>query len=276
MPRPSERRAAMAGAPLLLLLLGGAAPVNEYQALLQKNSEAIVTLRYVLEVKMFGGDKGEESENQISGVMIDPEGLVLCSDAVLGGMITALRGMFMPFGGVEQPLVSTTDIKVFVGKEAEGLPATLLTRDSELDLAWIRVENPGKRRFAYVDLKKSAEAEVGQRLLSLWRKGRAFDAAIMVGEGRVAGMSTKPRQLYFPGGDLGSVLGLPVFNTAGQVVGVSVLYFPDAGADASKPNPAEIMSSFFRMPEIITGSILPAAEVIRATEQAKKSVGEKK
>ncbi len=265
---------------LWLFLLVCPAPIpqahaEEYQDLVSKYGDAIVTIRYVLEVKGFGGDKAQESESQISGVVIGPNGLVLCSNAVLGGLIIALQSMFLPIGDAEKPVITPTEIKVFVGKGSEGLPGTLLARDTEMDLAWIQIDNPQNRRFAFVDLSKAAEPKLGQRLLSLWRKSRAFDSALMVGEGRVAGVTSRPRALYFPSGDLGSVLGLPVFSAAGQPLGVCVLQLPEAEGEGKRPSPMEMMGFFLRLPELSTGSILPAAEIVKSTERAVKSASKK-
>jgi S1-C subfamily serine protease len=220
----------------------------DFQKLLTEKAPAIVTIKFVLKVESSWGQR--EDEQEASGVMIEPGGFVLTANTELGGA-TWLRRT----GGRAVP----TDIKVLIGDEAEGRDAQIIARDSELDLAWVRVNDPGDKQFACVDLNDAASIEIGDRLYFVTRMGKYFDRVPVVREGRVGGQTRKPRKLYVPSGGSGA-LGLPVFNAAGQVVGVSVSQMPD---------PEEVGDAGY-MGYGGYGLILPAAEVVKATQRAKE------
>ncbi len=246
----------------LLLLVGfasasvaGAAEKTEYEKLIADQSAAFVTVKFML--KMEGGYGDDEDESEITGVMIEPEGLVLCSNGALGG-----SRFFRRMGSIRP-----TDIKVLIGDDTEGLPAKLVARDSELDLAWVRLDQPGEKPFPHIDLSKAANPSVGHRLLTLRRMGKFFDRAFVASDGKVCGKVRKPREMYVPGGGLEVERGMPVFAEDGRVVGVVVSQMPDA--EEMQGGYRALMLSGGR--DMFSSMILPAAEVLKATERAKKA-----
>jgi S1-C subfamily serine protease len=255
------------GATLALLLCGSQiaraaedAIVADFEQLAAAKADALVTVKFVLKVKgggfMGGGDM--ENESEVTGIMIDPKGLVLCSNTQLSGFAAMMRRLGM--GGDSTP----TDIKVLIGDDTEGLEAKLLARDSDLDLAWIQIKDPGSRTFKHVDLAKSAKPKVGQRVLVLKRMGKYFDRVLVVGESRVGGIISKPRELY-AGIDAGG-FGTPVFLPNGDLVGISILQMPEADDEAG---PMAMISLRSSMQDMMSGMILPASEVAKATERAR-------
>ena len=143
-------------AALLLALAATAARADddaveaEYQQLRKTHAPALVTVRYVQKTQGNFGDF--EGENEINGVMIEPTGLVLCSNTMLGGMHSRFReGRAVP-----------TDIKILIGDDTEGRAAKFIARDTELDLAWLQIKDPGDHRFACLDLPAAVQAGVGQ------------------------------------------------------------------------------------------------------------------
>jgi S1-C subfamily serine protease len=260
-----------------LLLLGAAVlsvPASvradgraEYEKWLAEKSPALVTIKFVLKVQMggmMGGMGDQESDSEVTGVMIDPKGLVLCSNTQLGGFTGIMRRFMGPMGG--SITAAPTDIKVLVGDDTEGLEAKLVARDTELDLAWIRIEEPGDAEFDYCDLSKAATPTIGQRLFAVRRMGKFFDRVTAVSEGRVGGVTTKPRDLYVPAGNLSVGLGLPIFTTDGTVVGVAIMQLPDA--EDAEMNPMSMLGDLFNMQDMMGGLILPAPEVVKATKRA--------
>lgn len=250
------------------IALSGVAAVRaqdggDYERLLKDKSAVLVTVKYVLKMKMggFGGDS--ENESELTGVMIDPKGLVLCSNTQFGGFGGLLRSM----GGPGDFSATPTEIKVLVGDDTEGLEAELMARDTELDLAWVRIKEPGERTFASVDLTKSSRPKLGQRLVSVSRLGKFFDRVPYVSSARVGGLASKPRELFIPSGSIGG-LGLPIYAEDGTTVGVSVVQFPDAGDDGGS-GPGNFM-------RLMTGGgavntlILPAETVVKATQRARE------
>jgi S1-C subfamily serine protease len=217
----------------------------DFSELLAKKSPAIVSIKYVLKIKSQFGEN--ENERETAGVVIEPDGLLLCANSQLGAGSWMRRA-----GGSATP----TDIKVLIGDDAEGLDAEIIARDSELDLTWPRIKEPGDRKFSAISLKKGAVPEIGQRIYSVSRLGKYFDRVAVVREARLGGVTHKPRKLFVPSGGSGS-LGLPVYTANGQVIGVAI---------SQMPGPGEMQGpgGFYGA----SGLILPADEVIKATQRA--------
>ncbi len=223
---------------------------REYEAVRAAHGPALVTIRYVQKTQARFGDF--EGENEINGVLVAPDGLVLCSNTLLGG---GRRG------GRSVP----SEIKVLMGGDPVGLDATFIARDTELDLAWLKIKNPPAAALPFVELTPPAEnavkAQLGQRVLALGVMGRFFGQVVLVTDGIVAGRTHKPRELYVVRGNLDTDPGLPVFTTSGQVVGVATIQQPDE--DELAGNTANLVARG-------RGLILPAGTVARATARARE------
>lgn len=242
-----------------------------YQNLMDTRGTTLVTVKFVLKVSgggFFAAMGDQENEQETSGVMISSQGLVLVSNTQLAGWIGMARGFLGEMGGDVSAV--PTDLKVLVGDDTEGLEAELLARDTELDLAWVKIKEPGERTFAAVDFADSAKPSPGQQLLMLARMGKYFERALLVHELRVAGLARKPRELYVPSSAAG--LGLPVYTTDGKVVGLTVFQAPET--EGAGENPFAMFSQLSDMQSAAGGLILPAEEVLRATKRAQATLAE--
>jgi hypothetical protein len=235
---------------------------GDFQKMLHEKAPAFVTIKFVLKMKM-GGMGESETETEITGAMIDAKGLVLCSNTQLGGIAGFMRSMGREISA------TPTDIKVLVGEDTEGLEAKLLARDTELDLAWVQIKEPGDRKFAFVNLDNAAQAEVGQPVVAVRRMAKYFDRATVVDESRVAGVTKKPRRLYVPMLPLTSNLGLPVFTPDGKVLGVAILQMPSE--EDQEEGPAAMFSRMSSLNDMMSGMILPTADVVDATRRARQT-----
>ena len=248
--RSTSLPAGRAGVTVLTMLALLVAPARaeqeaDYQKLLADKGPATVTVKFVLKIK--GGWGESEAEREVTGVVIAADGLVLCANSQLSGGPWLRRS-----GGTATP----TDIKVLIGDDTEGRDAKIIARDTELDLTWVRIEEPGDQKLALISMKESATPEIGERLYTVSRLAKYFDRIAVVREARLGGIATKPRKLYVPSGGSGE-LGLPVYNAKGEVVGVSISQMPDT--DEMQPG-----GGFFGG-EVL---ILPAEEVTKATRRA--------
>lgn len=261
--RTASRASIAFMAAVTLLATAAAATADDavYQKLVDENTDRIVTVKYILKMGA-GGMSDDESEAELTGVMIDAKGVVLCSNTQLGGY----RGMMMRMSGGDTA-VTPTEIKVLIGDDLDGLDGELVARDTELDLAWIRIKEPGEREFKAVDLSAGAEAKVGDRLLAVRRMGKFFGRALVVNEGRVGGATRKPRDLLIPAGDIGTALGLPVFAEDGRIVGLSIVQMPSPEDIAADPSGGA---------GSVGALILSAADVAKATQRAMQVVDEGK
>lgn len=242
-------------APVFFSALIGAAPAPSpvtdpqpgIQQVAKERAGAMVTIRFSLKM-----DEGEQ-ESEAPGVMIEKDGLVLGSNRNLGG--------FAPFG----PNVTPTEIKVLVGDDTQGVEATLIARDSELGLAWVKIKEP-KGDYAFVDFEDGAQAGMGDPLYVVSLLGKFFDRAPSLTIGTVSAVTTKPRKLIIPSLSLATTeFGVPVFGTSGKPVGVTTLVLPEE--DEIKNEPGGLQEIFKGVPG--GKMILPAAEVVSATKNAK-------
>lgn len=253
-----------------LLAVTARAGEIDLKKMLDDKGHALVTVKFVLKVnmgQMFGGD--QESETEISGVLIDAKGLVLCSNTQLGGFIGMMKSMMGSMGN--DMSATPTDLKVLIGDDAEGREAELVARDTELDLAWIRIKTPGEVPFPFVDLSKSTKIKTGDQVFALRRLGKYFARSAVVSECRIGGQTQKPRELYVPATALSASLGAPVFAVDGQPAGIIVMQMPEA--DDSAGNPMAMMGRMSGMQDMMSGFILPAPTIVKATERALATAG---
>lgn len=254
-----------------MLLSGASARADEggdYQKLLDSHQNAFVTIKFVLKMKMGGmfGGGDNESEQEVTGVMIDPKGTVLCSNTSLGGIAGMIGRMSSMFGDMQ---ATPTDIKVLIGDDTDGVEAELMARDSELDLAWVQIKKPADKPYAAIDMSKSLKPKLGGKILAINKLGKYYGRAATVSAGRIAGMCKKPRELFIPSG--GSNMGLPVFAEGGEIIGIAVMQMPEAdGSD----NPMAMMSMLGDLQSAASGFILPAEEVVKATARARERASE--
>lgn len=239
-----------------------AADQPDLAKMLAEKAPAYVTVKFILKFEGGGelaGMMGGDQEMEVTGVMIDPKGLVLVNSTEMGGMMSRLMGG-------EGPKATPSEIKVLVGDDTTGVDAKVIARDSELDLTWVKVEKAPETPYAFVDLTKNATAKVGETVYSISRMGKFFDRAALISELKISGMTKKPRDLFFGsgGGLFGGGAGLPTYNAQGQVIGVTSLILPDAEEMGGMG-----AGMFGGMRDMMAGAILPAAEVIKATANAR-------
>ena len=253
----------------LLPTLVQADEAETYRKLLSDKASSLVTVKFVLKISM-GNMGDQENENEITGVMIAPEGVVICSNNQLGGFTSMMKKMMGPMGGGLS--ATPSDLKVIIGDELEGREAELVARDTELDLAWVRIKEPGDQPFDHVDLTKEVKPQVGQRIVALDRMGKYFARCPVVSEGRIGGITKSPRNLLAPNGPLSTAFGLPVFLPDGRCIGVTVMQLPEGEGNLS---PMAMMGRLSSIQDMMAGMILPAADVMKATKRAMETVEKK-
>jgi S1-C subfamily serine protease len=227
---------------------------DRIRTLLETNSEALVTVRFVMNLDT--GMGSDEQEMEVGGVMVDPSGLVLVSNTEMGGFAAILARMGR--GGAR---AVPRNIKVLIGDDQEGIDARVVARDTELDLAWVQIKDPRDRTFTAVDFTKSAPMRVGDEVVVLSRMTKFFDRAPMVIPVRVGGVTRKPRELFSAAVE---TFGRPVFAPTGEALGMVVLVMPSA---------EEMEAAAGRMSRDDFGGpmLLPAADVVIATARAKEA-----
>lgn len=215
-----------------------------------KRSPAIVSVKFVLKGEM--GDM----ESECQGVIIEADGLVLVSNIQIGGL--AAR-----FGGGN---VTPTELKILIGDDTQGVDASIIARDSELGLAWLKIKEP-KGPYAFIDFSTAKDPAMGDTVVVLGQMGKFFDRVPVAMSGSIAAVTAKPRKLFIPSVTLAPAeFGLPAFDGAGNPIGVVTVILPE---DDELQGPGG-------MERILRGvqggkMILPGAEVVSATQKAKET-----
>lgn len=231
----------------------------ESRKILREKSPAFVTIKYIMKIKAAG--KQSEVQDECTGVVIDPKGLILASNTRLGGLGAYYRS-------VGRDVTTTpTELKVLIGEDTEGLDAKVVTRDTELDLVWVQIKDVGDRKLAFIDLADSQEADTGDAVIIIRRMSKLFDRAAVIAQTTIAGVTAKPRKLYVPVLPVAAEFGLPVFSPAGKVVGVPVLH----GLNDRDQDESDRAARAADMQELRSGLILPAADVVEATKRARQT-----
>ncbi|MCF7974565.1 MAG: serine protease [Phycisphaerae bacterium] len=199
-------------------------------------------------------DRGvQEKRGDCLGVMIHESGLTLVSLNYFdqSQLITSAIRRGDPD---VTPSVTVSDILITLdtGTEMEG---KLIFKDPDLDLAFI-LPDPKEAQdhapFTLFSLEGDGKAQIMDRIITLGRLEEAYNRQLVAMPAYIASVITKPRTYYYT---KEGVPGTPVFNEAGQFIGVWVTRFnPTIGPSSIRP------------------MILPVTDIKPIAEQAIKAI----
>jgi S1-C subfamily serine protease len=236
--------------------------------ILAKYQHAVVTVEVVtkLNYSMSGtGSQGNEIKQDLTGTVVDPSGLTVLalSSCDPGNMMQAIMSSMSEDDEDSSKVKMDTeigDVKVMLEDGTE-LPAEVVLRDKELDLAFIRPKSKPATPMAALDLNHSAKAGVLDPVITLNRLGQSAGRAYAASVERITAVVQKPRLFYIPGSELTSTtLGSPAFTLDGNVIGLFVLRTSNSKNGG--------MNLFSGRTEALTPIIVPAADVAKAAQQA--------
>jgi hypothetical protein len=223
-----------------------------------KNQHAVVTVQVVIKSSAPSG-RSSESKQDLTGTVVDPSGLTVL--ALSSCDPSEMYRRLSPDSKVE---IEVTDIKMVLEDGTE-LPAEIVLRDRDLDMAFIRPKTKPPGPMTSVDLSKSGPAQVLDGIIVLDRLNKAASRAYAASMDRVTAVVQKPRTFYVPGSSTGSTtLGSPAFLPDGKLLGVFVMRATSGASGSYRDN--------------LTAIILPAEDVLKASKQAPelKPDGDKK
>ncbi|MBS3896091.1 hypothetical protein [Silanimonas sp.] len=204
---------------MLLTTMGGATPsalANQtlergdftatYRILVEQRAKAVVPVRYV--ITLTAGGQEQRNEDRTQGVLVSADGLVLVPARAISLDLSAL-GRAPPGAGAE---ARSSGFRVRLPGSDEWRDADLVTRDSELGLAWLRVREASGLPF--IDFNEVAEPVPGRRFYTLLRTSDEWGAVPVVRPGMVLGETRVPRRTLL-------VDGMPglAFDAAGLPMG---------------------------------------------------------
>jgi hypothetical protein len=247
-----------------------AAPVGDIGARARETFErhraAVVTVQLVIKNKMtMRGMSGEarESKQEVTGTVIDASGLTVLSlsstdpGSLVQSMLSGLGGEDDARFKMETEL---SDIRIF-GDESEEIPAEVVLRDRDLDLAFIRPRTAPAKPLPFLDLTQNAPVQLLDEVLTINRLGRVAGRAHAASIERINAVIPKPRLFYIPGSNATATgFGCPAFTLDGKTVGLFVMRVIKSGGDSGS-------SMLESVPRNASPILLPSETILRVAKQ---------
>ena len=187
-----------------------------------KYAKSIVTVQMVVKMKSTGpgmGSEEQESRSEADGVVVAPGGLTVLALSATDPM-SSMEDMMPESSGGFKMQTNLSDIKILLSDGTE-IPAQVVLRDKDLDLAFIRPTEKPAQDLAFVDLTQSAEVQELDQLVAIGRLGQVAGRTHSLSLERIKAVVKRPRLLYVP--ESAPALGCSLFTLEGKVVGVLVL-----------------------------------------------------
>lgn len=256
--------------PLIRLALFGLAAImpataadgplrDKALALAEAHRDSVVFLSAVVEMEVTLGEDGptkkEERKLEILGTVIGKDGLIAAPLSTLDVASNVDgRTVNSPRGTVKLSAKGTTkEVKILM-RDGSEMPAKVVSKDPDLDLAFIRPENSGDGgKLNAIDISNHAPLALLDDVILLGRLGKELNREPVVHTTEIISIISKPRTF----GKIGSqALGTPVFNRDGKFVGITVNRFSaKSDTESQAPSAASV--------------ILPAEDLIESAAQAK-------
>jgi len=251
----------------VLVCVAGAAQAGELEekgrAVLDQYQKAVVTVQMVIKQKFSMaamGSREQESKNEATGFVIDPTGLIVLSLSTTDptAMMESMMGSLGDDFKIESDM---SDVKILLDDGTE-IPARVVLRDRDLDLAFVRPLEPPAEPMPVVDMTEPGEANVLDQLVSLTRLGKVANRECAASLERIHAVVKRPRKFYVPGSEpTQSGLGSPVFTPDGKFVGMLALRVVKSAGDSG-------MGMFSGPDDNMMGIVVPAEDIVEAAKQA--------
>ncbi len=228
------------------------------RAIFKQHQKAVVTVQIVLKTRFtMQGSAGQSGETRqdITGTVIDPSGLVVLSLTATdpSQIVQNAAGDDARFK-IETEL---SDVKILL-EDGNEIPAEVVLRDKDLDLAFARPKTPLTTPMPAIDFSDAGKADILDDLISINRLGNAAGRAYAANVERISAIVQRPRMFYVPESSFTTTtLGAPAFNTDGKVLGLFVMR-STKGRSGGTPGIS---------PDVVAGIIVPADAVLKAAKQ---------
>lgn len=176
--------------------------IHDFKAVMAKRGETAVPVKFVMTVSGAGSEQQQEGQTQ--GTLVSADGLILVPGRVVSLDLGAFaRGSGIGgMGGGSLPSAKSGQFRVRLSGSDEWQPADLVTRDTELGIAWLRLRHP-RQNLAFVDFKDPGKIELGTQLYTVMRTSDQFGSVPIVRAGYVLGETTVPRHTWLVDGSPG-------------------------------------------------------------------------
>ncbi len=195
--------------PLLALAGALAAPAaadDAFAKRVEEKAPTVVTVKFVIKVQFGGQGVEREQSGSMTGVIVDPSGVVMMPNWGRGGM--------------RQMKITPVNLRVLFEGDEKEYDAVVGATDSKLGLAFVIVKDLAGKQIASVDLAATADAKVGDELLTVTRLEQGFDYAPYFGLARIVGQVTKPRPMWMLQGF--TAVAHPFYAADGKTAGIVI------------------------------------------------------
>lgn len=256
----------------LVILAAFATPItysdelaSQGRKVLEKNRSAIITIEVVLKQQIsFSGSasRDNESKSEITGTVISPDGLTVVS---LSEIDPSNIFDILTAGTQQGDMNMTTEVRSakFLMADDSEVPAEVVLRDRDLDMAFLRPIEKTSNAYVHVDFSGSGEVDYLDPVISINRLGRVARRAHTLSIERIEAVVEKPRRFYVPGNDpTNTGLGSPAFSVDGNPIGVFLL------RAIKTADTGGLSSMFGGLGEGIITVLLPGADIVDGAAQA--------
>lgn len=222
---------------------------NLSHAILEKWQDAVITARVVIEVYE------SERKTEILLTVIDESGLAVSS-------LSSISPSSIFGSGMEETKVKSVTM---ILPDNEEIPASVVLRDQDLDLAFIKPLDKLDKKMTAIDLAENSVPEILDHIVALSRLGNAGGYAPVVSISRIEAIIKKPRTMFMtdPMKALLSGLGVPVYSLDGKIIGLNLMR-ASKSTDIIGDDLSRGMGALPTLP-----IILPAQEIIDIIKRAK-------
>lgn len=233
---------------------------EEGRKIAEAYQDAVVTAHIVLETKVSyqGGSDKEEHKVTATATIIDPSGLAVTS---LSDIDPTMFSSYMEREEGFSISVDVMDLKLKMSDGSE-IPADIVLRDRDLDLAFIKTKAAPEKPMTCVDLSQAGTPQMLDDLIVISRLGRVGNRALAGYVDRVQAIVTKPRTFYVVTGVFG--LGCPTFTADGKFAGIVVVRMDHSSERDSSMHSRGYGDALY--------VVLPSAAIAKAAQQAREAM----
>ena len=221
--------------------------VSENLASLAKRyQESLVRVRYTQQVQVSTAEPAQEQELTTTGLITSTDGLVMVSAVVFEPFNQVPQGVGIRFpASVNRADAQIRDVRIRI--DGTEYPATLLGRNADADLAFLKIEAEGQS-FEPVTFDKTNVATLGQQVVVLSRLPDPLGPNLAVELTRVQSILTKPQAGFLVATGAADPVGSLVCDLEGNPLGMlDALMVPVP--QANMRNPLSVLSLVRSLPK---------------------------
>lgn len=235
------------------------------RAIFEKHKDAVVTVELVINQKFSmpgGSSQDDETKTEANGTVINADGLtvVSLSETDPSSIMESMMAGSPQMSGFQMD-TEVRDARI-IRADGQPIPAEVILRDKELDMAFVRPIAKPSEPFQYIDFSDSDSPQLLDAVISLSRLGKVARSVHAASIERIDAVVEKPRLFFIPGRDpTNTNLGSPAFTVAGKPIGVFLIrVIKDTSGGSRGP--------FGGFSDNVTTVLLPAADILEAADQA--------